>query len=411
MAAYANLMCVAEKDEEATSPKDDPEANAGRSIGDVFDDLVRSERTAGWVSGLEDKLSRFRRERKLGKGTLRNTHITAYRGYVADGRAFVRVRVTEEPVVPAAADAISDREVLQQNLRRFFALSFAGVQVKVEVEGHVETAVTARHGYATVHVPLGTQGTPGWLPVNVATQPVDPWEEVATSSSRVLVPDHRAPVWVVSDIDDTVLQTGLAEGFTAVKNTLLRQATTRRAIPGMAALYRAISQGAGDGVETPFFYLSTGSWAYYDVLIEFLEVRGFPAGPLFLTDWAPQERYITRSGSEHKRTTLRRLFEAYPEARFVLIGDSGQRDPYNYTDLAREYPDSVAHIVIVDCGIEEKAEEVRGFAATREPHDVPFTFATDAARAAEALAESGLINPEDVLGVREALKEVEGENS
>jgi phosphatidate phosphatase APP1 len=387
--------------EGAKVPVDD---ESGRSIGDVFDELVRSERTASWVSGLEDRLSRFRRERKVGKGTLRNTHITAYRGYVANGLAYVRLRVTEEPVVPAAADAISDREVLQQNLRRFFALSFAGVRVKVEIDGRKETTTTARHGYATASIPVDHL-KPGWLPVSVATQPVDPWEEVATAESAVLVPDPQAPIWVVSDIDDTVLQTGLAEGLTAVKNTLMRQATTRRAIPGMASLYQAIARGVDGQGAAPFFYLSTGSWAFYDVLVEFLEVRGFPQGPLFLTDWAPQERYITRSGSEHKRSTLRRLFAAYPDAKFLLIGDSGQRDPYNYSDLAQEFPNSVAHIVIIDCGIEEKAEEVRQFAATRGSDEVPFTFAADAGRAAEALAAHGLINPGDVITVRDSLKE------
>lgn len=402
---------MVDKDETDDVAEVGSEDEQGRSIGEVFESLVRSERTAGWVSGLEDRFSRFRRERKLGKGTLRSTHVTAYLGYMANGLVFMRLRVTEEPVVPAAADAISDREVLQQNLRRFFALSFPGVQVKVEVAGTSESAITGRHGYATVHIPLGVEYSPGWLPVKVSTQPVDPWEDVDTSESHALVPDGRAPFWVVSDIDDTVLQTGLAEGLTAVKNTLLRQATTRRAVPGMATLYQAIANSAGPDVQVPFFYLSTGSWAFYDVLIEFLDVRGFPEGPLFLTDWAPQERYITRSGSEHKRSTLRKLFESYPDAKFILIGDSGQRDPYNYTDLAREYPESVAHIIIVDCGIEDKAEEVRQFASERSADDVPFTFAADAARAAEVLAEQGVIGAADVVNVRASLRDPEAENS
>lgn len=373
--------------------------SGGRSLSGLLDDVVRSERTAGFVSSVEQTLSRWRRERKIGKGTLRATHITAYRGYVANGRAAIRFRVIEQPVVPAQAEVLTDPELLKMNVRRFFALSFPGVRVKVTLDEAVDEAVTARHGFATVQLPVGDL-PPGWHDYTARTVPVDESEAVASARSQVLSPDPAAPVWVVSDIDDTVLQTGLAEGLTAMKNTFLGQARTRRAVPGMATLYRAIEGAGPAGTRVPFFYLSTGSWAFYDMLTEFLRVRGFPDGPLFLTDWAPQERYITRSGTEHKRTNLRRLFQTYPAAKFVLVGDSGQRDPYNYTDLAREFPTSVARILILDVGREDKAEEVREFAASLAPDDPPFSLVADAGEAAEVLAEAGLINESAVAAVR-----------
>ena len=373
--------------------------SGGHSLSGLLDDVVRSERTAGIVSSVEQTISRWRRERKIGKGTLRATHVTAYRGYVAHGRAAIRFRVIEQPVVPPQAEALTDPELLKMNVRRFFALSFPGVRVKVTLDEASDEAVTARHGFATVQLPVGDL-PPGWHDYVARTVPVDPAEEVASARSQVLAPDPAAPVWVVSDIDDTVLQTGLTEGLTAMKNTFLGQARTRRAVPGMATLYRAIEGAGPAGTRVPFFYLSTGSWAFYDMLTEFLRVRGFPDGPLFLTDWAPQERYITRSGTEHKRTNLRRLFQTYPEAKFVLIGDSGQRDPYNYADLAREFPESVARILILDIGREDKAEEVREFAASLTPDDPPFSLVADAAAAAEVLDEAGLVDESAVAAVR-----------
>lgn len=375
----------------------------GRSLSALLDDVVRSERTAGIVSSVEQTLSRWRRERKIGKGTLRATHVTAYRGYVANGRAAIRFRVIEQPVVPAQAEALTDPELLKMNVRRFFALSFPGVRVKVTLNGAGDEAVTTRHGFATVQLPVGDV-SPGWHDYTAETVPVDESEEVATARSQVLLPDPAAPVWIVSDIDDTVLQTGLAEGLTAMKNTFLGQARTRRAVPGMATLYRALEGSGPAESRVPFFYLSTGSWAFYDMLTEFLRVRGFPDGPLFLSDWAPQERYITRSGTEHKRTNLRRLFQTYPDAKFILVGDSGQRDPYNYTDLAREFPDSVARIIILDVGREDKAAEVLEFAASMTDDDPPLDLVADAAEAAEVLAEAGLLDDAAVAAVRASVE-------
>ena len=110
-----------EDDEDGSSDHSLTSAVTGR-LGRV----VRSERTAGIVASLEDSIWKFRRERKVGKGTLRATHVVGYRGFVADGRAYARVRVTEEPVVPKQAEALSDPEVIRANLRKFAALSFPG---------------------------------------------------------------------------------------------------------------------------------------------------------------------------------------------------------------------------------------------------------------------------------------------
>lgn len=382
-----------EDDEDGSSDHSLTSAVTGR-LGRV----VRSERTAGIVASLEDSIWKFRRERKVGKGTLRATHVVGYRGFVADGRAYARVRVTEEPVVPKQAEALSDPEVIRANLRKFAALSFPGVKVRITLGDGEDRLETDRHGYASGAMSVG-ELVPGWHDYRVFTEPDDPDEEPATARGRVLVPDPTAGVWVISDIDDTVLQTGLAEGMSAVKNTLLGQAHTRRAVPGMATLYRAIEAGVpGDG-RSPFFYLSTGPWSLYSMLTEFLSVRGFPTGPLFLTDWGPQERYITRSGTQHKQQTLARLAAQYPEARFVLIGDSGQRDPYTYAEFAREHPDQVAAIIIVDVGLAEQAEQVQEQSELAVAEGLPFHFVADSREAAVKLADLGIIEANAVEAV------------
>jgi phosphatidate phosphatase APP1 len=396
---------VADDDPQDEDAATDDESSSSRlpriSLSGTMSRVVRSERTAGAVAGMEDAIAKFRRERKIGKGTLRSTYVVGYRGFVAEGHAYARVRVTEEPVVPAPAEALTDPEVLRSNLRRFVALSFPGVKVQVSIGDRVDLMETDRHGYASGNITVG-ELVVGWHDYTVVTEPDDDNEEPARARGRVLVPDPRAKVWVISDIDDTVLQTGLAEGLTAVKNTLFGQAHTRHAVPGMATLYRALEAGRpGDG-RSAFFYLSTGPWSLYSVLAEFMKVRGFPDGPMFLTDWGPQERYITRSGTEHKRQTLRRLAAHFPDRRFVLIGDSGQRDPYTYAEFAREHPDSVAAIVIVDVGLAERAEEVSAHSELAVADGLPFFFVADAREAAVKLAELELITAESIEAVNRA---------
>lgn len=366
---------------------------------------VRSQRTAGLVAGLTDRIGAFRRERKLGKGTLRATYVAAYRGYVAQGRAHLRLRITEEPIVPAPAAALADPEVFRTNLRQFFVLPFPGVKATVTAGRGSDRVEADRRGYATSQMRVG-ELVPGWHDYRVTTEPDDADEAPTVVRGQLLVPDPTAEVWVISDIDDTILQTGLAEGLTAFRNTLFGQARTRHAVPGMSTLYRALEAGRPGVGRAAFFYVSTGPWNLYDMLTDFMAVRGFPTGPLFLTDWGPQERYITRSGSEHKRSTLRRLFDHFPETRFVLIGDAGQQDAENYTLMAKEYPEQVVAILILDVGLSDKAAQAQEWETVARSAGVDFHFVADARHAAQVLADLGVIAQAAVNAVAAAYERV-----
>lgn len=366
---------------------------AFRSSGSVADRAARSAQTARLVSSLEERVSQARRERKIGKGTLRATHIAAYRGFGSNGQASFIVRVAEEPVVPDAASVVADPKVVRTNLRRFVALALPGVHLHLLFRGNRADAHSDRHGYARGSVVTGDLD-PDWYEYHCVTEPDDRSEVPQIVTGEFLVPDQRA-LAVVSDIDDTVLRTGLTEGFVAFKNTILRSPDSRRPVPGMATLYQGIREANGAEAAPSFFYVSTGPWNLYEMITDFLDARGFPKGVMFLTDWGPQDRYVMRSGKEHKRSTLARLFASYPRTSFLLIGDSGQNDPLVYIEAAREFPGRVKAIVILDVGdhMAERAEELRAQETELQSEGVPFHLVSDASEAAVVLAGYDIVNP------------------
>ena len=174
----------------------------------------------------------------------------------------------------------------------------------------------------------------------------------------------------------------------------------------MSSLYRGLSRGVQNRTgnrkpEPTFFYVSTGSWSFYPLLQQFMQLRAFPQGPMFLTDWGPTERYVRRSGAEHKRTAIRRLLEAYPKMPFVLIGDSGQRDALTYAEMAREFPGRVHLIIIRQVGDDDDDRNmaVREQAETLRAEGIPFHLVPDAARAAELCQAEGLCDEETLVEV------------
>ena len=151
---------------------------------------------------------------------------------------------------------------------------------------------------------------------------------------------------VVSDIDDTIKETGVVRDVPAPRGTEAHPKNSahllgdpfRRwpAVPGMAGRYA--QWRARDGAE--FAYLSKGPWFYRWRLAGFLRAHGFPAGRILLNPCFPF------APPQYKDAALRRLVRAQPGGAFVFVGDSGESDPEIYGRLAREFPRAVRRVFI-----------------------------------------------------------------
>ena len=153
---------------------------------------------------------------------------------------------------------------------------------------------------------------------------------------------------VVSDIDDTIRQTGVVKDIPPAnpagahpKNVahLLGDPFRKwQAVPGMAERYERWQ--AHDRAE--FVYLSRGPWFYRWRLAGFLRAGGFPSGRICLNPFFPF------APPRFKDTAIRKLLHAQPGGTFVFIGDSGESDPEIYGHLAGDFPRAVRRIFIRD---------------------------------------------------------------
>lgn len=307
-----------------------------------------------WIrlgADMEELATQSLRGAKRVTGFLRPMTIQPYRGFVADGVAHVRARVREEQRFEDPGDALRLDATLAANLLRWVVLDMPGVEVQVTVGGRTVTATSNADGFVIAKVPM-RKPEPGWHTVTFTATDADGAE--VTAQGRVVVPDPASKIAVITDIDDTILRTGMTEGLKAVQRTLLRDAHGRRPISGMPSLYRGLARGRGQRPEAMFFYVSSTPWNLYDMLVQFLALRGFPRGPLFLTDWRPgippPEGQEDTQYRGHKRARIRRLLDAYPDLRFVLIGDSGEHDRGIYSDFLRSDPDRILAVFIRDVG-------------------------------------------------------------
>lgn len=331
-------------------------------------------------------------------GGRRHPLIAPFIGYGTPDRARVGARLVKAREGAASHESAvgptsvrSRRRTLRVSLTRFLTVEIARAPVTIHAPGGDVQVHTDRDGYVDHEVELpGVE--PGWLEVALSGP------GGATATAQVLIVDPAADVGVLSDVDDTILHTGLVRVRDFLTATLLTDVADRTPLPGAAALYRAL---AAPG--RPVFYVSTSPWNLHGMLLEFVQLRRFPLGPLLLTDWGPSHTGLFRIGAQdHKPKLVRRILDEHPHLRLVMIGDSGQEDPEIYADLARDLPGRVAAIYIrritgLDLG---RGAQIDELAAQVTASGVPMLVVDDSAEIAEHAAGLGLLDPGAVAAVR-----------
>ena len=170
--------------------------------------------------------------------------------------------------------------------------------------------------------------------------PLDDEDGPAPGVGTVHLVEH-AGVSLISDIDDTVKVSNVANRRELLRNTFIREFS---AVPGMAEIYRRW-QAAG----AAFHYVSASPWQLSDCLRGFLDAAGLPAGSMHLKlfrlkDSTPLGRFPSRKRA--KRRAIERIMDDFPDRRFLLVGDSGERDPEVYVEVARRRPEQVHGVLI-----------------------------------------------------------------
>jgi phosphatidate phosphatase APP1 len=282
-------------------------------------------------------------------------------------------------------------------VRRFASDEIPFARVRARFAGHELEAVADEEGFFDLCFELvsSPDSSTVWHPVEVEL--LWPEETGVRATGSVLVP-AGARFGVISDLDDTVVRSNVTSFLKMAQIVLLNNAHTRLPFEGVASFYHALQRGEGQEFN-PIFYVSSSPWNLYDLLEDFLDVHGVPAGPLFLKDWSP----TTMLGHEkHKLGVIRMLLATYPELPFVLIGDSGENDPEIYHKAVREHPGRIRAIYIRDVATKERDAAVHAIAREVRSLGVEMLLVPDTVAAAEHAAQEGLITPDALPDVRRA---------
>ncbi|KAI0675667.1 hypothetical protein C8Q78DRAFT_340766 [Trametes maxima] len=187
--------------------------------------------------------------------------------------------------------------------------------------------------------PVNAQGPPRY--------PTPLYGPVTTSTS-ISIPLSYASIRVISDIDDTVKQSGILGGARAVFHNVFVKDLRDSVIRGMGDWYTSMWKR---GVR--FHYVSNGPFELLPVVNEFFRISRLPPGSVRLRSYGGRSLFngLLSAPAMRKRTGVLDVLNHFPDARFVLVGDSGEQDLELYAEIARERPDQILGIFIRDAGV------------------------------------------------------------
>ncbi|HEX8733839.1 MAG TPA: phosphatase domain-containing protein [Pyrinomonadaceae bacterium] len=337
--------------------------------------------------------------------------IVPFLGYGNARKFLLSGRVLEDKGEIISGETDGKRRNLRNLYKRFATDEVPGALVRIVFQNAEGEVLTDDEGYFNLELNLGEplQSESPFQEVRLELlEPVSKNNEPVRAVGQVLVPPASATFGIISDLDDTVITTNVTNRLKMFLTIALLNEYTRLPFKGVAAFYRALQKGAGGAENNPIFYVSSSPWNLYPFLTAFLRIHNIPLGTLFLKDFGNHTIFNSGDHSTHKTSSIESILQTYPHLPFVLIGDSGEKDPEIYREIVRKFPNRIRVIYIrsIDTS-DERVTAINKLIAEVAETGCQFILAPDTEVAAAHAAAEKLISVDELPNIREEKQEAE----
>ncbi|WP_158847248.1 App1 family protein [Algibacter sp. L1A34] len=323
--------------------------------------------------------------------------IIAFKTYGTGSRVYLRGRAIEDESIDLEQKSVL--KLLINAWKRFETdeIKHAELVVKLGVDSLFYTKTDER-GYflldETVDDICKYQDDEGWVRFEFSFKNKLVKREIQFEnkfSAHMLIPSGSTRFGVISDIDDTILHTGIVSMFKwrVLFNTFLKSAGKRLPLEGAAEFYKLLHKGKAGHEANPIFYVSHSPWNLYRYLDYFLKQNKFPAGPIILRKFPSVFKRKSKDEKPEKQREIINLLKSYPDLKFILIGDCGEHDPDIYIEITQVFPDRISAIYLRSVKHKKKMLRVSGL--FKDYKTTPVLLVETSEQAIEHARKSGFV--------------------
>lgn len=348
------------------------------------------------ILGAEEQLDELKTEFKKKHNLGGELQIVAYNTYGTTQKVYFHGRVLEDRQIGKAQNDDSVWENMLNMYKRIDSNEVPDAVVEIRFQNQKVNVTTDKEGYFQLTLPVKEKiaQLPDIQKVffELKTAPFDFEQGTVKSEGKVFIPSQGVDYGIISDIDDTIIETGATNILKMAQNTFLKNAVSRMPFEGVDSFYEALRKGKKADKCNPFFYVSSSPWNFFDFMEDFIEVNELPQAPILLRDYGiDASKFLMGTHGKHKVTQISTILNTYPDLPFVLVGDSGQEDATIYRQIAESFPDRILAVYIRDVQHEEKREEVQEILGQYKGKNTQMLLVKDTQEARKHAISIGLI--------------------
>jgi phosphatidate phosphatase APP1 len=292
--------------------------------------------------------------------------IIVFQSYGTHNHFYARGRALEDENI--SLDRKNVFGLLVNSYKRFESDEIKNTTLTITLPNHQEIKTkTDKDGYFLVDEKIENLNelttSEGWLKYSISFTDSAIKQKINNNNNfegEVLIPSKKAEFGVISDIDDTILHTGVVSKlkWKLLINTLFKSPYNRKALEGSSNLYTLLHAGKSGDNANPFFYVSHSPWNMYRYLEYFLNKNNFPKGAILLRTM----RNIfskKKNDKPQKQKEIINILKTYTDMPFILIGDAGEHDADIYMETVTQFPNRIKAIYVRSVGKDQNNQRIK----------------------------------------------------
>ncbi|MBT8184910.1 MAG: DUF2183 domain-containing protein [Eudoraea sp.] len=323
--------------------------------------------------------------------------IIAFQSYGTKNHLYAKGRALEDEKINLAQKGFF--RLLLNTWKRFETDEVRNTKIQLKLpNGRIIITETDYDGYFLVDERLQdlilSANEEGWLTYELSFADTSIERRLSNNNrfpGEMLIPTEQADFGVISDIDDTILHTGVVSSlkWQVIKNTFFKRAESRVPLEGAVEFYHLLHRGGSGSNANPIFYVSHSPWNLYRYLEFFLTKNKFPKGPVLLRSMSSFTKRASSGNLPQKHKEILNILKTYPDMGFILIGDSGERDADIYMEISRTHPGRIKAIYIR--GVKSSRKTARVKELIKNHKSTPALLVEKSAEAIEHARKLGFV--------------------
>ncbi|MDH5545115.1 MAG: DUF2183 domain-containing protein [Gammaproteobacteria bacterium] len=253
---------------------------------------------------------------------------------------FVEGRVLE---VENERDVTSDDSWLVNSWRKLRQLindERENAKIELNVNETVYQLSSGEEGFFTLEVPKPSGLSSGYHQLDAKIR-----GGLSTQCQLIVIPPENT-LGIISDFDDTVIITDVINKQNVISNTLALNYKQRRVVEGMADWYSKLLSDNPQADYTTLFFVTGSPKQLQRGIDQFLDYQGFPRRIILTKKLNGEDSDPLLDQFKFKTEKIQHILRTFPNMKFVLVGDDGEKDPEVYHWLFEKFPQRVVSVWI-----------------------------------------------------------------